>query len=76
MYLLTAISQEKLRPDDKLSHKGCLWEMTENGKVEVPSVGGTFLEDGDVVCFAASARRPNGGSIGFGDVTTKILPAS
>ena len=49
--------------------------MTQNGKVEVPHAGGTFLNDGDVVHFTASAKGSSGSRIGFGDVITEIVPA-
>jgi fumarylacetoacetase len=34
----------------------------------------TFLEDGDEVTITATATGPNGGRIGFGEVTGTIRP--
>jgi fumarylacetoacetase len=36
----------------------------------------SFLEDGDEVTITATAPAADGGRIGFGDVTGRVLPAS
>ena len=62
--------------DQSCCHQACLWELSENGKKEVPIVGGKFLEDGDTVEMEASATARNGRRIGFGSLCATILPAS
>lgn len=57
--------------------RGAFIEVTWGGQEPV-DVGGrksTFLEDGDEVTVTATAPGVNGGSIGFGDVTGRVLPA-
>jgi fumarylacetoacetase len=58
--------------------RGCLLELTWNGAepLELPDgTTRTFLEDGDTVTITATAPSPDGGRIGFGDVTGTIHPA-
>jgi fumarylacetoacetase len=58
--------------------RGSFLELTWGGRDPV-SVGEgesrTFLEDGDTVVIGATARGPEGGQIGLGEVTGTILPA-
>ena len=61
--------------DESCCHQACLWELSKDGKKEVPIVGGKFLEDGDSVTFEAWAAGMNNRKIGFGGLTAKILPA-
>ena len=55
---------------------GSLLELTSNGKQPFKLSGGsrTFVEDGDTVTFLGYAQRA-GKRVGFGEVSTKVLPA-
>jgi len=58
--------------------RGCLLELTWNGTEPLALDDGStrgFLEDGDEVTISASAPGANGGRIGFGEVTGRVLPA-
>ncbi|WP_069814456.1 fumarylacetoacetase [Streptomyces sp. TP-A0874] len=61
----------------RLEQRGCLLEMTWDGRdpVELPSGSRTFLEDGDEVTITAWAPGPGGVRTGLGEVTGRILPA-
>ncbi len=76
-----------LRPGDLLAtgtisgpapdSRGCLLELTEGGKTPLELPGGElrrFLEDGDRVTLTAWSQG-DGYRIGFGEVTSKLLPA-
>ena len=57
---------------------GSLIELTDNGATPVQLADGsirTFLEDGDEVTITATAPGPDGGRIGFGEVTGRVTPA-
>jgi fumarylacetoacetase len=58
--------------------RGAFIELTWGGKepVEVAGEQRTFLEDGDVIAISASAPGAGGGRIGFGEVRSRILPAT
>lgn len=59
------------------SSYGSLLELTRNGSKPLPlpdNTSRTFLEDGDTVIFKGYAVR-HGLRIGFGEISTKILPA-
>ena len=61
------------------SEFGSLIELSDNGAATVLLDDGstrTFLEDGDVVTISATAAGPDGGRIGLGEVTGRILPAT
>jgi hypothetical protein len=75
MLTVLIVQQEEFRPDKALSHCACLWELCKNSEIEVPIVGGKFLEDGDEVTFEAWTVGFNDKRIGFGSVVTKILPS-
>jgi fumarylacetoacetase len=58
--------------------RGSFLELTWGGAEPVTLDGGvvrTFLEDGDTVSITATAPGVDGGRIGFGEVTGRILPA-
>jgi fumarylacetoacetase len=58
---------------------GSLIELCWGGEHPVKLPDGqtrTFLEDGDEVTISASAPGTDGGRIGFGEVTGRILPAA
>ena len=57
--------------------RGSLLELSWGGSepIELPDGTRTFLEDGDEVTISASAPAADGGRIGFGEVTGRILPA-
>ncbi|SEM30654.1 fumarylacetoacetase [Streptacidiphilus jiangxiensis] len=58
--------------------EGALIELTWNGERPVTLDDGTtrsFLDDGDEVTITATAPGRDGGRIGFGEVTGRILPA-
>jgi len=62
---------------EDMDARGCLLELTELGKspVEISSSESrVFLEDGDTVTLRGYAQA-DGYRIGFGEVTSKILPA-
>lgn len=67
--------QHEHRIDSELCHLGCLFELSQGGAIDVPIVGGRYLEDGDTVTLSAWAVGKNGVNIGFGDLVTVILPA-
>jgi fumarylacetoacetase len=57
--------------------RGSLIELTGNGAEPMTLPDGstrTFLEDGDEVTISATAPGPGGTRIGFGEVTSRILP--
>ena len=57
---------------------GSLIELSWGGEHPVKLPDGrtrTFLEDGDEVAISAAAPGPDGGRIGFGEVSGRILPA-
>ncbi|GGO83927.1 fumarylacetoacetase [Wenjunlia tyrosinilytica] len=59
--------------------RGCFLELTWAGREPVALPDGnqrTFLEDGDEVAISAWAPGPDGGRIGFGEVTGRVLPAT
>ena len=59
--------------------RGCLLELSWGGAEPLTLPDGSvrsFLEDGDEVTISAAAPAADGGSIGFGEVTGRILPAS
>ena len=62
---------------ESLDARGCLFEMTQLGKTPI-SLTSTetriFLEDGDIVTFRGYSQG-EGYRVGFGEVTTQILPA-
>lgn len=52
------------------NNRGCLLELTENGRLPVSLPDGTarsFLEDGDEILFRAHCTRPGFRTIGFGE---------
>jgi fumarylacetoacetase len=58
--------------------RGCLLELSWGGADPLTLPDGsvrTFLEDGDEVTITATAPAADGGRIGFGEVTGRILPA-
>ena len=58
--------------------RGCLLELSWGGAEPLILPDGSvrsFLEDGDEVTISATAPAADGGSIGFGAVTGRILPA-
>jgi fumarylacetoacetase len=58
--------------------RGALIELTRNGEQPLELPDGTrrgFLEDGDEVTITATAPGPDGGRIGLGEVTGRVLPA-
>ncbi|HET7530701.1 MAG TPA: fumarylacetoacetase [Mycobacteriales bacterium] len=58
---------------------GSLIELSDNGATPLPLGDGstrTFLEDGDEVTITASAPALDGGRIGLGELTGRILPAT
>ena len=58
--------------------RGAFIELTWGGKepVQVGDDTRTFVEDGDEIAISATAPGPNGTRIGFGEVRTRILPAT
>jgi fumarylacetoacetase len=63
------------RPDQY----GSLIELTRNGEQPLRLPDGsrrTFLEDGDTVSITATAPGPGGSTIGFGEVTGTVRPAT
>ncbi|MBE9373621.1 fumarylacetoacetase [Saccharopolyspora sp. HNM0983] len=56
--------------------RGAFIEVTWGGQqpLEVAGQQRTFLEDGDEVAITASAPAVDGGRIGFGEVTGRIVP--
>ncbi|WP_407445754.1 fumarylacetoacetase [Rhodococcus sp. (in: high G+C Gram-positive bacteria)] len=58
--------------------RGAFIELTWGGAepVRVGDETRTFLEDGDEIAISATAPGPNGPRIGFGEVRTRILPAT
>jgi fumarylacetoacetase len=59
--------------------RGCLLELSWGGAEPLKLPDGTvrsFLEDGDEVTISATAPAADGGRIGFGEVTGRILAAS
>ncbi|EOM76989.1 fumarylacetoacetase [Rhodococcus rhodnii] len=58
--------------------RGAFIELTWGGKepVEVAAEQRTFLEDGDEIAISATAPGASGGRIGFGEVRSRILPAT
>lgn len=69
------MAQESDWPDRSTGRNGCLIEISWDGTCELPEIGGTFLEDGDEVTMEAWVKGSNGKTIGFGQLSTKILPA-
>jgi len=58
--------------------RGCLLELSWGGAEPLTLPDGSvrsFLEDGDEVTISATAPAADGGRIGFGAVTGRILPA-
>ncbi len=58
--------------------RGCLIELSWGGAEPLKLPDGSvrsFLEDGDEVTITATAPAADGGRIGFGEVTGRILPA-
>ena len=58
--------------------EGCLLEMSQNGKLEIPLNGGetrTYLQDGDTITIRGWCGNTEDGIVGFGDCTGTILPA-
>jgi fumarylacetoacetase len=58
--------------------RGSLLELSWNGTDPITLDDGstrTFLQDGDEVTISATAPGPGGGTIGFGDVAGRVLPA-
>ncbi|MBB5997022.1 fumarylacetoacetase [Streptomonospora salina] len=58
--------------------RGSLIELSWNGEEPVELADGStraFLEDGDTVTIAATARGPGVSVIGLGEVTGRVLPA-
>ncbi|MFE5404317.1 fumarylacetoacetase [Streptomyces sp. NPDC056580] len=55
--------------------RGSLLELTWNGRdpLELPDGKRTFLEDGDVVTLSAWAPGPDGGRVGLGEVSGRIV---
>lgn len=62
--------------DKSIERRGCLFEITNDGKaeIEVNGIGGTWLEDGDEVKLEAWAKGADGTMIGFGAVDGVVLP--
>jgi fumarylacetoacetase len=59
--------------------RGCLLELSWGGAEPLKLPDGSvrsFLEDGDEVTISATAPAADGGRIGFGEVTGRILAAS
>jgi fumarylacetoacetase len=58
--------------------RGCLLELTWNGRDPIEVGGGTrtFLEDGDTVTISATAPGPDGAVVGFGEVSGTIHAAA
>jgi fumarylacetoacetase len=59
--------------------RGCLLELSWGGAEPLTLPNGsqrTFLEDGDEVSITATAPGAGGATIGFGEVTGRILPAA
>lgn len=57
---------------------GCLLELTWGGQDPITLPGGThrtFLEDGDTVVLRGVTDRPDGSTVGWGEVTGTITPA-
>src|SRR5205814_8414076 len=57
---------------------GSFIELTWGGSEPVRLADGsarTFLEDGDTVTITATAPGPDGRTVGFGEVTGRIVPA-
>jgi fumarylacetoacetase len=57
---------------------GSLIELTDGGREPLRLTDGstrTFLEDGDLVTITATAPGPDGATIGFGEVSGRVLPA-
>lgn len=57
--------------------RGCLLELTWGGRDPLALPGGvrTYLADGDEVTVSAWAPGPNGGRVGLGEVTGRVVPA-
>jgi fumarylacetoacetase len=58
--------------------RGCLLELSWGGEDPLTLPDGSvrsFLEDGDEVTITATAPAADGGRLGFGEVTGRILPA-
>jgi fumarylacetoacetase len=58
--------------------RGCLLELSWGGAEPLTLPDGSvrsFLEDGDEVTITATAPAADGSTIGFGEVTGRILPA-
>ncbi|MGW5329597.1 fumarylacetoacetase [Streptomyces sp. NPDC004014] len=55
--------------------RGSLLELTWNGRdpLELPDGKRAFLEDGDVVTLSAWAPGPDGGRVGLGEVSGRIV---
>ena len=60
------------------NQRGAFIELTWGGAepVQVGDETRTFIEDGDEIAISATAPGPNGTRIGFGEVRTRILPAT
>ena len=58
--------------------RGAFIEMTWGGAkpVRIGDAHRTFVEDGDEIAISATAPGPHGTRIGFGEVRTRILPAT
>jgi fumarylacetoacetase len=60
------------------NQRGCLLELSWGGAEPLTLPDGsvrTFLEDGDEVTISATAPAAGGATIGFGEVTGRIIPA-
>jgi fumarylacetoacetase len=58
--------------------RGCLLELSWGGAEPLELPDGSmrsFLEDGDEVTISATAPAADGGRLGFGEVTGRVLPA-
>ena len=63
---------------DEKDERGSFLELSWSGKEPFALADGStrsFLEDGDIVTFRATAPGTDGARIGLGEVTGRILPA-
>ncbi|MDE3722862.1 fumarylacetoacetase [Nocardiopsis sp. N85] len=62
----------------EVGQRGCFLELSWSGEEPIRLPDGTertFLEDGDEVTITATAPGAHGGTVHFGEVTGRILPA-
>ena len=62
----------------KLEESGSLLELTRGGKQSIKFGNGesrTFIEDGDTLVMRGRCEKAGAASIGFGQVTSTVLPA-